>query len=250
MKEYSIVIPTYNESDKITATLTQLTSFLSGFANDYEILVIDDGSTDVTAQRVSDYSVDNPKVQLIKNSHKGKGIAVWTGIMRAEGEYIYLCDADLSTPATELKKLAVWIKDHDFDVVIASREGIGAQRINEPLYRHLMGRIFNFIIQMIAIPGIKDTQCGFKLFKKEVAKQIFTKLKVYNPQSSLLKKAYMGAYDVEVLYIALRHGYKIKEVPVIWKYVKTSRLAPITDSLSMVRDVIKIRLNGTKGLYD
>ncbi len=249
MKEYSIVIPAYNEADKITSTLTKVDTYMSGFADGYEILVVDDGSTDNTAQKVNDFIIDHPQTKIIMNSHKGKGVAVWTGVMRSDAKYIYLCDADLSTPITELKKLSVWITDHNFDIVIASREGIGAQRIGEPFYRHLMGRVFNLLTQFIAVKGIKDTQCGFKLFTTDKAKKIFGNLKVYNPKNEVLKNAYMGAFDVEVLVIANKLGYKVKEVPVVWKYVNTTRLSPITDSIKMILDVLKIKLNDMRGLY-
>lgn len=249
MKEYSIVIPAYNESDKISATLTQVSTFMNTFATSYEIIVVDDGSTDQTAVKVSEYAVRNENVHLINNPHKGKGVAIWAGVMRADGQYIYLCDADLSTPISELKKLSTWIKDRDFDIVIASREGPGAQRLDEPPYRHVMGRVFNFLVQIIALPGISDTQCGFKLFKAPVAKQIFAKLKVYNPQVQILENAYMGAFDVEVLYLAQKMGFKIKEVPVIWKFVNTTRLSPARDSLKMLQDVIRIKINDSKGVY-
>jgi dolichyl-phosphate beta-glucosyltransferase len=250
MKEYSIVIPAYNEADKITSSLTKIDNYMTTFSGNYEIVVVDDGSTDQTAKIVEEFSADHPNVLLIKIAHKGKGIAVWTGVMRAAGKYIYMCDADLSTPISELKKLSVWMIDQNFDIVIASREGIGAQRIGEPLYRHVMGRGFNWLTQIIAISGINDTQCGFKLFKSDVAKELFSTLRVYNPQSGVLKNAYVGAFDVEFLVIARRRGYKIKEVPVVWKYVNTTRVAPITDSLKMFRDVIKIKINDLQGLYN
>jgi dolichyl-phosphate beta-glucosyltransferase len=249
MKEYSIVIPAYNEADKITSTLTQVTSYMSTFSSSYEVLVVDDGSSDRTADKVDEYSKNNDNVMVIRNPHKGKGIAVWAGVMRAAGQYIYLCDADLSTPISEIKKLSVWAKDHDFDIVIASREGPGSQRIDEPLYRHLMGRMFNMIVRVLALPGIKDSQCGFKLMKADVAKQIFSKLKVYSPQSEVLGVPYMGAFDVEVLYLARKMGFSIKEVSVIWKYVKTTRLSPVRDAFRMVRDVLQIRVNDFKGKY-
>jgi dolichyl-phosphate beta-glucosyltransferase len=249
MKEYSIVIPAYNEADKISSTLNKVITFMDSFGSEYEILVVDDGSTDATAKKVSDMAAENNNIVLIKNIHKGKGIAVWTGVMHSKGLYIYLCDADLSAPITELKKLSIWITEHNFDLVIASREGVGAKRIGEPFYRHLMGRVFNIFTQLITLRGIKDTQCGFKLFKSDVAKLLFTNLKVYNPQNPELTGAYMGAFDVEVLFLARKLGYTIKEVPVTWTYVNTTRLAPMRDSLRMLRDIIKIRINDVKGVY-
>ena len=250
MKEYSIVIPAYNEGDKITSTLTQVASFMNNFSSEYEIIVVDDGSTDSTAAIVDEYLKTTPNITLVRNLHKGKGVALYAGVMKAIGEYIYLCDADLSTPVSELKKMAVWAKENDFDIVIGSREGIGAQRVDEPFYRHLMGRGFNFLVQLLALPGIKDSQCGYKLFKSKVAKEVFQKLIVYGPKNETLKVPYLGAFDVEVLYIAKKLGYKIKEVPVFWKYVKTTRLRAIPDSIKMLRDVVKVRILDFKGRYN
>jgi len=249
--EYSIVIPAYNEADKITATLTQVVSFMRTFSksSDFEVLVVNDGSKDNTAKMVSNYIINNPEVKLIDNPHKGKGPTVYKGIMEANGTYIYMADADLSTPISEIKKLLLWIKDHNFDIVIASREGTGAQRLNEPLYRHIMGRGFNFIVQTLALPGIKDSQCGFKLYKAAAAKNVFSKLKVYGESAPVVDKAFLGAFDVEMLYVAKKMGYKVKEVPVVWTHVKTTRINPIVDSIKMFKDVLLVRLNDLKGMY-
>jgi dolichyl-phosphate beta-glucosyltransferase len=247
--EYSIVISAYNEADKISSTLTQITNFMKEFSPEFEIVVVDDGSRDNTAQIVEGYAAENPHVVLVKNPHKGKGVGVWTGITHARGTYIYMCDADLSASIQELKKLSVWTKEQGFDIVIASREGTGALRVSEPAYRHIMGRVFNIFVQVIALPGITDSQCGFKLFKGAAAKDIFSRLRVYTPQSGVLKDAYTGAFDVEVLYLARKLGYKIKQVPVTWSFVKTTRIAPFRDSLKMARDVLRIKLNDLRGFY-
>lgn len=249
--EYSIVIPAYNEADKITATLTQVVSFMRTFAgpSEFEVLVVNDGSKDNTARMVSNYIISNPEVRLIDNPHKGKGPTVYKGIMEAKGNYIYMADADLSTPISEIKKLLLWIKDQNFDIVIASREGTGAQRLNEPLYRHIMGRGFNFIVQALALPGIKDSQCGFKLYKASAAKNVFAKLKVYGESAPVVDKAFLGAFDVEMLYVAKKMGYKVKEVPVVWTHVKTTRINPVVDSIKMFKDVLLVRLNDLKGMY-
>ncbi|OGC70080.1 hypothetical protein A2415_00585 [candidate division WWE3 bacterium RIFOXYC1_FULL_39_7] len=249
MKEYSIVIPAYNEADKISSTLTQVVSFMRTFSPSYEVIVVDDGSRDNTAEMVSEFQKNNPEVVVVRNPHKGKSYAVYTGVMRSDGDLIYLCDADLSTPISELKKLAVWAKDQDFDVVIGSREGKGAQRIGEPSYRHIIGRIFNLLVQVLALPGIQDSQCGFKLLKSPSARRIFANLKVYGPDAKITQKPFFGAFDVEVIYLARKFGYKIKEVPVIWHYVRTTRFNFVENSYKMARDVLKIRLNDAKGLY-
>jgi len=247
--EYSIVIPAFNESDKISSTITQVLSFMRTFSDSFELIIVNDGSVDNTAQIVRDMASENTELILIDNPHKGKGYTVWTGIMDARGDYIYMADADLSTPISELKKLSVWVKDQNFDIVIASREGTGSQRIGEPAYRHIMGRVFNFWVQLIALPGIQDSQCGFKLFKRKAAKDIFSRLQIYGSEAKELKKAYFGAWDVEVLYLARKLRYTIKQVPVTWTHVKTNRISPLADSFKMAVDVLKVRINDIKGKY-
>ena len=249
MIEYSIVIPAYNEANKITSSLTQVLSFMRNTSQEFEVIVVDDGSKDNTADVVDAYAASNPEIKLIRNPHKGKGPTIWTGVMQSSGEYVYLADADFSAPISELKKLSVWIKDQDFDIVIASREGVGSERVNEPFYRHLMGRVFNMLVQFVALPGIKDSQCGFKLFKSHVAKDIFGRLKIYGEAAKEIDKAYLGAFDVEVLYLGKKLGYKIKEVPVVWTYVKTTRLNPLSDSFKMAKDVILVRWHDLIGVY-
>lgn len=249
MIEYSIVIPCYNESGKITSSLTQILNFMSSFSDSFEVVVVDDGSTDDSVAKIKEYQKDHDHIRLIENAHKGKGPTVWKGVMEARGEYIYMADADLSAPIEELKKLSLWVREHDYAIVIASREGHGAERVDEPFYRHLMGRVFNFLVQALILPGIKDSQCGFKLFRKEAAKNTFARLTIYGESAEVQQKAYLGAFDVEVLFIARKLGYKIREVPVKWTYVRTTRLNPLQDSLKMARDVLRIRLNNLRGVY-
>ena len=250
MPEYSIVIPVYNESPVITSSLTQVLNFMKTFSGNFEIIVVDDGSTDKTVEAVEKYiSNDEPGVKLLKLPHRGKGPTVTSGVKEARGLYIYLADADFATNISELKKLSVWMREQDYDIVIASREGFGAQRIGEPLYRHLMGRIFNYWVQLVALYGINDSQCGFKLFKNSVAKDIFSRLKIYGDSQKELTKPYFGALDVEALFIARKLKYRIKEVPVTWVYVKTTRLRIIHNSFQMAWDVFRVRLNDIMGKY-
>ncbi|MFC1722347.1 dolichyl-phosphate beta-glucosyltransferase [Patescibacteria group bacterium] len=249
MKEFSIVIPAYNEADKIVPSLTQVVTFMRNFSKNFEIIIVDDGSDDNTVDLIENYALDHSEISVIKNPHKGKGPTVWTGVMKAKGKYIYMADADLSTPIDELKKMFNWMSEHDFDIVIASREGIGAVRKNEPVYRHILGRVFNLLVRIVALPGISDSQCGFKLFSNKAAKDIFKRLRIYGEEAGTTKSGYMGAFDVEVLYLARKLGYKVKEVSVPWTYVKTTRLNPIVDSFRMAIDVIRVRLNDIKGLY-
>ncbi len=247
--EYSIVIPAYNEALGITATLSSMLNFMRSFSKEFEIFVVDDGSSDSTADVVATYSIQNPEVKLIENPHKGKGYAVRSGMLASQGDLVLMADSDGAMPIEELKRLLTWIKDHDFDIVIASREGVGAQRKNEPFVRHLMGRIFNLIIQILVLPGIKDTQCGYKLFKGTVASDIFSRLVLFGPNTPDTDKPRVTAFDVEVLFLAKKLGYKVKEVPITWNFIKTVRVSPIRDSLVNLGDVLKVKLNDLKGLY-
>jgi glycosyltransferase involved in cell wall biosynthesis len=248
LMEYSIVVPAYNEADKISSTIVQIIGFMRDYSNSFELIISDDGSTDNTASVVESLQQDNPELILLKNPHKGKGPTVWSGFMKAQGELIYMADADLSAPISELKKLSVWAKENDYDIVIASREGVGAERVSEPIHRHIMGRIFNFLVRIVALPGIQDTQCGFKLFKKACVQDVFPRLGRLRDAKEL-KKPYTGAWDVEVLLIAKKLGYKIKSVPVTWVYVKTTRVSPVTDSIKMFFEVLSIRLRFLRGKY-
>ena len=245
----SIVVPAYNEERNIIKSLQSIYAYLKDYDYNFEVIVSDDGSSDNTAKLVSEFCNTHKDFKLTSNKHKGKGPTVWKGVMEAKGEFIYLADADLAAPISEIKRLFVWLVDEGYDIAIASREGLGASRIGEPYYRHLMGRIFNLFIRIIAISGIDDTQCGFKLFKNKAAKDIFSRFKLYGRDSGEIRYAYTGAFDVEVLYIAKKLDYRIKEVPVTWAYVKTDRVNPIRDSVKMSLDVLKIKINDLKGVY-
>lgn len=243
----SIVVPCYNEAKNIRQSLLAIEEFLREQKWTFEIIVVDDGSVDETLSIASEIAKGKKEYRIIANPHKGKGFAVRTGVLAAEGDLILFTDADLAVPIVELKKLIVWVLDQGFDVAIGSREGVGARRINEPYYRHFLGRGFNFGVRFLVLKGIQDTQCGFKLFKKEVAHNVFRQLKVYGDNLTEIDKPYLGAFDVEVLHVAQKMGCKIKEVPVEWHYVPTQRLRPVVDSLKMGFDVLRIWANGSKG---
>ena len=246
---YSIVIPAYNEEGGITASLTQVMNYMSSFDPLFEVIIVDDGSTDSTAQKVEDYAQYHSEITLIKNPHKGKAASVITGVTAAKGKYILTADADMATPIDELKRFVHWIDDHNFDAVIASREGAGSKRQGEPISRRVIGRAFNLFVRLVALPNFADTQCGFKLYKGEMAHDVFSRLKVYSDKDKVIKKPFFGAFDVEVIFIAKKRGYKLKAVPVTWTYIKTNRLNFWGNSVRMAWDVIKIRLNGLKGVY-
>lgn len=248
MTEISVIIPAYNEKQNIGITLTKVSTFLNDYESSYEIIVVDDGSTDNTSEIVEAYVKNNPKIILVKNPHKGKGFAVRTGVLKSQGIYVLLSDGDLAVPIEELKRLMVWVKDNNFDIAIGSREGIGAVRKNEPLMRHIMGRVFNYLIKILVLRGINDTQCGFKLFKGELARDVFKKSLLYGDSSKEIKVPKVTAFDLEILFIAKKMGKKIKEVPVFWEY-RNTRVNNFRDSFFNFVDVLKVKFNDLKKLY-
>ena len=247
--DLSVVIPTSNEEQRIELSLRKIRDFFSSQQLKYEVIISDDGSTDSTRKIARKNQDGWSELVLLKNSHKGKAPAIISGINNARGEYVLVSDIDLSVPIDEASKMMVWLKEQGYDAAIASREGSGAKRINEPYIRHFMGRIFNLIVQILILPGINDTQCGFKMFKSKAAREIFKKTKLYSPDDPDIKGARLSGFDVELLYVARKLGYKIKEVPVTWTYGDNSKVHSMRDSYYNTRDVIKVRLNSLKGVY-
>jgi dolichyl-phosphate beta-glucosyltransferase len=203
-----------------------------------EILVVDNASTDRTSDVVRKVAAEHPIVSLLYQPIQGKGAAVRKGMQEGQGEYLFMCDADLAMPIEEVSKFVPPALS-GYDVAIASREAPGAVRYNEPGYRHLMGRVFNLIVRILAVPGIQDTQCGFKCLQREAARDLVSVLTIDG-----------WAFDVEILHAALRRGYRLVEVPVHWYYGEGSRISPIRDSINMGLEVLRIRRNGRAGLYD
>jgi dolichyl-phosphate beta-glucosyltransferase len=174
------------------------------------------------------------------HSEKGKGNAVRRGMLAGKGEYLLICDTDLAVPIEEVNKFLPSTPDkRSYEIAIASREVAGAVRHGEPAYRHFMGRVFNFLVRLLAVPGIQDTQCGFKCFSREAAQLIFP-----------LQQISGWGFDVEILYIANHHGLKIVEIPVHWYYGDDSRVRPLQDTFNMLTELLKIRRYGRAGLYD
>jgi dolichyl-phosphate beta-glucosyltransferase len=249
MKSLSIVIPAYNELANFKAgKLDQINEYLKKRQLDWEVIIVDDGSTDSSNELIKKYTQNKKNWHFIQNSHQGKTNTIKTGVFIAKKPFTLFTDFDQSTHISEVEKLTPFISK-DFKVIIGSREVKGSHRDKEPWHRHLMGKGFNFGVQLVAVRGIHDTQCGFKIFDTAIAKQLFNSLKVYRPSSKPEKHAFTGAFDVELLFIANKRKIKIAEVPINWQHTATARISPIRDSIRMALDVIKIRLVDIIGGY-
>lgn len=233
----SVVIPAYNEERRLPDTLDAAREYLSRQGYTWEIIVADDGSEDGTARLVIETAATVDNLELLTLPHRGKGSAVKHGMLAARGEYRFLCDADLSMPIEHLARLLPG-DGSSADIVIGSREAAGARRIGEPKRRWLMGRVFNAMTQMLATPGIADTQCGFKVFGAEAARTLF-------PRQTLDG----FAFDAEVLFLARRHGFTIAEVGIDWHYRDESKVRPFRDGWRTLRDLVIIRWRWSTGRY-
>ncbi len=233
----SIIIPALNEERRLSNSLKVIDDFLSTQSYTAEVIVIENGSTDDTVGVVKRFAHDHPYVKLYAGEPRGKGRAVRRGMLAACGEYRFICDADLSMPIEELAKFLPPELDH-YDVAIGSREGPNAHRYGEPLHRHLIGRIANFLIKLLAVRGFEDTQCGFKSFSRAAAEDLF----------SVQRMNGIG-FDVEALYIAQKRGYRIVEVPIDWYYNSESKMRLFQDSLGIIGEMLEIRRNWKAGLY-
>lgn len=243
----SVVIPSYNEQKNIQRhVLDQVLEYLKKQKYEWEVLLSDDGSTDGTTDKLHEFARKDKRITVVENIHAGKGPTVQSGMLKANGEWILFTDFDQSTPLSEIEKLLAFQNTHQ--VIIGSREISGARRDKEPLHRHIMGKGFNILVQALAIPGIYDTQCGFKLFRRDASQEIFSKLVVYGRKKER-HDAFTGAFDVEALFLARKNGYKIQEVPIVWHHNETDRVSPIKDSLRMLTDIIKVRIADFSGKY-
>jgi dolichyl-phosphate beta-glucosyltransferase len=234
----SIIIPAHNEEQRLPPNLTKIDAFLKDQPYDAEVIVVENGSSDSTVEVVQAFSKMHPNVRLLEVESRGKGLAVRAGMLAARGEYRFICDADLSMPIEELVYFLPPYAD-GYDVLIASREADGARRINEPPHRHLIGRIANSIINIAALPGFEDTQCGFKMFRREVAEDLFG-----------VQRMNGIGFDIELLFVAQKRGYKIRDVPITWYYDPDSRIRLLQDSLNLLLEIRDIRRNWHRGLYE
>lgn len=233
----SIIIPAYNEEYRLPESLEKITAWMKTVPYATEILVVENGSQDRTTEIAEAYAHDFNNITVL-HSAKGKGAAVCEGMLCGKGDYLFICDADLSMPIAEVEKFLSLCKT-GYDIVIGSREAPGAIRYKEPVYRHVTGRIFNLIVQVLAVRGFSDTQCGFKLFQREAAREIFTFQTISG-----------WTFDVEAIYLALYLGYRVTEVPINWYFKSDSRVYILRDMWQMFFDLIRIRVNSWRGVYD
>jgi dolichyl-phosphate beta-glucosyltransferase len=234
----AIIIPAFNEEHRLPLALEQALQYLEKQDYDYELVVVENGSQDQTYQIAKEYAARYPQIRVIKEMARGKGLAVRRGMLESQGEYRFMCDADFSMPIIEINNFLP-PKLTDFDVAIASREAPGAVRYNEPLYRHLGGRLINLMIRLLALPGLNDTQCGFKCFRGLVAEELFSRQTMTG-----------WSFDVEILFIASRFGYRIVEIPISWYFSTESKISPVVNTFQIARDLWKLRRNAQKGLYN
>ncbi|MBM4123561.1 MAG: glycosyltransferase family 2 protein [Nitrospira sp.] len=238
----SVVIPAYNEAGRILPYLADISAYLAPRAIPYEILVVDDGSRDDTAALVETFQTHQPSIRLLRLPHnRGKGYAVRTGMNQARGKFRLFADADGATPIQELERLEAAI-GHGADIAIGSRllaSRDSRYKVKARWHRSVSGNLFNWFVQHLGVPGIRDTQCGFKLFRGAVADNLFSVARING-----------YGFDLELLYIAQRRGYKIAEVPINWTDQPGSKVRVLRDGLRMFGELLTVRRNDAQGLYE
>ena len=233
----SIVFPAYNEEQRLLEALEKTLAFVRAQSYPVEIVVVENGSTDGTLEIARSLSVMNPEISVLHHEKAGKGRAVQAGMLAARGQYRFSCDVDLSMPLSEIPRFLPPLTE-EMDIVIASREAPGSVRYNEPYYRHFIGRIFNNMVRWMILPKLQDTQCGFKCFTAAAVETLFPLVTIPG-----------WTFDVEVLAIAFRMDYRIKELPIPWYYHPHSKVRVVRDSVRMALDLLKIRRKLRRGEY-
>jgi len=234
----SIVIPAHNEEHRLPPTLEKIDQYLRTRSLVAEVIVVENGSSDRTATVTEQYSETHPYVKLLVVKTRGKGLAVKAGMLVAQGDYRFMCDADLSMPIDELDKF-ITPDMQAYDVILGSREAKGARRVDEPEYRHIMGRVLNTIVKLTAVKQFEDTQCGFKLFSRKAAEDLFR-----------IQRMNGIGFDVELVFLAVKRGYKIYEMPITWYFDADSRMKLFKDTLHILQEIWEIRRNWQQGVYD
>ena len=233
----SVIVPTLNEERCIDDFLHRVSQFLLSRPHSWEIIVVDDGSTDATVASVERWAASDSRIRLVRQSHRGKGAAVRRGMLTARGGWRLMTDADLSVSTESWGTFLEAAERANAEVIVGSREAPGSRRIGEPFSRHVIGRVFNWIVQLVAVRGVNDTQCGFKLIRSDVAETVFPRITTDG-----------FAFDVELLFLARRAGYRIHEVGVVWICRRDSRVRISRGAAAFVH-VVNIRLNAWRGRY-
>lgn len=233
----SLIIPAYNEEQRLPASLRSVYEFVSKQSYAWEVVVVENGSSDNTLRIAQEFADKHTGFHVLQANGRGKGLAVRQGMLFAQGEWRMMLDADLSMPVNEIPRF-IPPAIQNSEVIIASREAPGAVRYNEPEVRHIGGRVINAMIRLLALPGLHDTQCGFKCFSARAAQELFTRQTIDG-----------WSFDVEILYLARKRGYKITELPIPWYYSDQSHVRPVADTLAMLADILRIRSNDLRGHY-
>jgi len=233
----SLILPAYNEEKRLPECMEKVAGFIASHNEPIEVILVENGSHDRTWEMAQEYAAKYPWLTAIQEKKSGKGRAVRRGMLEAKGKYRMFADVDFSMPINEIDHFIPPALEN-YQVAIGSREVAGAVRYNEPARRHFTGRVFNLIVRILAVPGIHDTQCGFKAFSAEAAEKLFRMQRIDG-----------WAFDAEVLFLAQKCGYEIIEVPVQWYYDGNSKVNVIQDSMKMFRELLQIRDNYRKGIY-
>lgn len=239
MAKYSIIIPAYNEGARLGRTLDRVLAYVSDQRWDSEVIVVNDGSRDRTAELVREYAQRNPRLRLLENpGNHGKGYSVRNGMLNANGEILLFSDADLSSPIEEAPKLLAALQA-GADVAIGSRwlrPELQTQR--QSLLRQFYGRLFNLVLRILLGLNFKDTQCGFKAFTRRAAQNIFSRQRIER-----------WGFDPELLYLSRKSGFKVVEVPVAWAHAEGTRISPLRDGMKMIGEILRVRWNAVTGKY-
>lgn len=231
-----MIVPAYNEERRMLPTLRRMAEYFAAQPYSWTVTVVSDGSTDLTPRIVQEFADGHPQFRLIAYApNRGKGHAVRRGMLEAEGEWLLFSDADLATPIEEVEKLLAAVRD-GAEIAIGSRPLRESRlEIRQPLYREMAGRLFNVIVQLLAVKGIRDTQCGFKLFREDAAREVFRRSRIDG-----------FGFDFETMMIARDLGYRIVEVPIRWAHQEGSKVRLLRDGARMIGDLLRLRLMGKK----
>ena len=252
--QLSIVIPAYDEEARLGSTLRAVDEWAAGRGGRVEVVVVDDGSRDATLQVARAWAGGETDSQhvvsvVLAEPHRGKGAAVARGMLAARGAVRMFMDADLAVPLVFVERIVEEVR-RGADVVIGSRELDQSHRYDEPWRRHALGRGFNWLVGRLGVSGFSDTQCGFKGFSADSAEDIFRRVELYPAEGRIIQRERVTAFDVELLAIADRRGWAAVEVPIEWRHVPVSKVRPLSDALSMLLDVVRVRWHLLRGTYD